>query len=132
MRLYVGWIPAAILAPVAGAQTGAPEQKTLTNHDVVVLAKAGFTEEFIIDAILASKSHFDTSPSGLSELAKEATTAFMEAQKKLIDVAGRQVDAVHRGRELQQQRTSTDDSDLREHTSLSFSCGDRILVVTET
>jgi len=62
---------ACFLVQVAGAQAGAAEQKTLTNHDVVVLAKAGFTEEFIIDAILAGKSHFDTSPGGLAELAKE-------------------------------------------------------------
>jgi hypothetical protein len=64
-------ISACFLVPVARAQAGAAEQKTLTNHDVVVLAKAGFTEEFIIDSILAGKSHFDTSPSGLAELAKE-------------------------------------------------------------
>jgi hypothetical protein len=64
-------ISACFLVSGARAQAAAAEQKTLTNHDVVVLAKAGFTEEFIIDAILAGKSHFDTSPSGLAELAKE-------------------------------------------------------------
>jgi hypothetical protein len=69
--ILVVLISACFLAIAAGAQTGAPEQKTLTNHDVVVLAKAGFTEEFIIDTILAGKSHFDVSPGGLAELAKE-------------------------------------------------------------
>jgi hypothetical protein len=69
--ILVVLISACVLTPVAGAQTGPAEQKTLTNHDVVILAKAGFTEEFIIDAILAGKSHFDTSAGGLAELAKE-------------------------------------------------------------
>ncbi len=64
-------ISALILLPVAGAQTGPPEQKILTNQDIVMLAKAGFTEEFIVNAIQSGKSHFDTSPSGLAELAKE-------------------------------------------------------------
>jgi hypothetical protein len=62
---------ACFLPQVTGAQAWTAEEKILTNHDVVVLAKAGFTEEFIIDAILAGKSHFDTSPGGLAELAKE-------------------------------------------------------------
>ena len=55
--------------PVAVAQTA--EQKILTNQDILMLAKAGFTEEFIIGAIQSGKSHFDTSPAGLAELAKE-------------------------------------------------------------
>ena len=64
-------ISAGILFRVAGAQTGVAAQKALTNHDVVVLAKAGFTEEFIVDTILAGRSHFDTSATGMAELAKE-------------------------------------------------------------
>jgi hypothetical protein len=69
--ILVVLISGCFLASVAGAQNGPAEQKTLTNHDVVVLAKAGFTEDFIIDAILAGKSRFDTSAGGLAELAKE-------------------------------------------------------------
>jgi hypothetical protein len=55
---------------VGGAQT-AGAQKILTNQDIAVLAKAGFTEEFIVNTILSEKSHFDTSAAGLAELAKE-------------------------------------------------------------
>jgi hypothetical protein len=64
-------ISAGILTQAAGAQTAQGAQKTITNHDVVVLAKAGFSEEFIIDTILAGRSRFDTSSGGLAELAKE-------------------------------------------------------------
>ena len=64
-------IGAGILTQAAGAQTSQAAQKTITNRDVVVLAKAGFSEEFIIDTILAGRSRFDTSSGGLAELAKE-------------------------------------------------------------
>jgi hypothetical protein len=60
-----------VLLPLAAAQTAPAPQKILTNKDVLVLAKAGFTEEFIVNAILSEKSHFDTSAGGLAELAKE-------------------------------------------------------------
>jgi hypothetical protein len=36
-----------------------------------MLAKAGFTEEFIIGAIQSGRSHFDTSAAGLADMAKE-------------------------------------------------------------
>ncbi|MBZ5624062.1 MAG: hypothetical protein LAQ69_35990 [Acidobacteriia bacterium] len=64
-------VSVCILHGVAGAQTGTAAQKTLTNRDVVVLAKAGFSEEFIIDTILSGRSRFDTSAGGLAELSKE-------------------------------------------------------------
>jgi hypothetical protein len=63
-------VSACILLHVAGAQSG-PAQKILTNQDIAVLAKAGFTEEFILNTIQSEKSHFDTSAAGLAELAKE-------------------------------------------------------------
>lgn len=58
----------------AGAQTVSLTQNSLTNQDVVVLARAGFNEEFLIDLIGMSRTHFDTSPKGLSELAKQGLT----------------------------------------------------------
>jgi hypothetical protein len=62
------------LASAAGAQTGALLQNTLTNHDVVVLAQAGFNENFIADFISMSRTQFDTSVTGLAEMAKEGLT----------------------------------------------------------
>jgi hypothetical protein len=62
------------LAAAAGAQTGALLQNTLTNHDIVVLAQAGFNENFIADLISMSRTRFDTSVTGLAEMAKEGLT----------------------------------------------------------
>ncbi len=59
-----------IFLPTAGAQN-APQQKILTNQDIIMLAKAGFSEDFIVGAIQSGKSHFDTSAAGLADLAKE-------------------------------------------------------------
>jgi hypothetical protein len=58
----------------AGAQTASLTQNSLTNQDVVVLARAGFNEDFLIDLIGMSRTHFDTSPKGLAELAKQGLT----------------------------------------------------------
>jgi len=58
------------LAGAARAQGGLLEN-TLTNHDIVVLAQAGFTESFIADLIAVSRTRFDTSVNGLAEMAKE-------------------------------------------------------------
>jgi hypothetical protein len=60
-----------LLIAFLAASLFASDQKALTNHDVVVLAKAGFTEDFIIDTIAAQKSAFDTTASSLADLAKE-------------------------------------------------------------
>ena len=54
------------LAAAAGAQTGGLLQNTLTNHDIVVLAQAGFHENFIADLISMSRTQFDTSVRSLS------------------------------------------------------------------
>jgi hypothetical protein len=59
------------LATASWAQPGAMLQNTLTNHDIVVLAQAGFNENFIADFISMSHTRFDTSVAGLAELAKE-------------------------------------------------------------
>jgi len=58
----------------ADAQTISPAQNSLTNQDVIVLAKAGFNEDFLIDLIGTSRSHFDTSSQGLAGLAKQGLT----------------------------------------------------------
>jgi hypothetical protein len=63
-------ISVCVLSHVGSAQT-AGAQKILTNQDIAVLAKAGFTEEFIVNTIMSEKSHFDTSAAGLAELANE-------------------------------------------------------------
>lgn len=62
------------LAAATPAQTGALMQNTLTNHDIVVLAQAGFNENFIADFISMSRTRFDTSVAGLAEMAKEGLT----------------------------------------------------------
>jgi len=62
------------LAVSAGAQTAPLAQNALTNQDVVTLAKAGFNEDFIIDTIAMSRTRFDTTLSGVAELAKEGLT----------------------------------------------------------
>jgi hypothetical protein len=59
------------MATVSLAQPGTLLQNTLTNHDIVVLAQAGFNENFIADFISMSRTRFDTSVGGLAELAKE-------------------------------------------------------------
>lgn len=62
------------LAATSGAQPGALLQNTLTNHDIVVLAQAGFNENFIADFIAMSRTRFDTSVTGLADMAKEGLT----------------------------------------------------------
>jgi hypothetical protein len=62
------------LTAAAGAENPALTQNTLTNHDIVVLAQAGFNESFLADLIAMSRTRFDTSVAGLAELAKEGLT----------------------------------------------------------
>jgi hypothetical protein len=62
------------LAATSVAQPGALLQNTLTNHDIVVLAQAGFNENFIADFIAMSRTRFDTSVTGLADMAKEGLT----------------------------------------------------------
>jgi len=62
------------LASAVRAQGGASIEKTLTNHDIVVLAQAGFTENFLLDLIALSRTKFDTSVAGLAELAKSGVS----------------------------------------------------------
>jgi hypothetical protein len=70
-------LSAVLLAGLAGGAEAQPSsllQNTLTNHDIVVLAQAGFNENFIIDLISMSRTRFDTTVVGLSDLLKEGLT----------------------------------------------------------
>ena len=64
----------AALTPACLAQTVPFSRNALTNRDVVVLAKAGFNEDFIIDTILDSRTQFNTTVDGLADLAKQGMT----------------------------------------------------------
>ena len=59
------------LAGFCAAQTAAQSRNSFTNHDIVVLAKAGFSEEFIVDAIAGARTHFETAADDLAALARE-------------------------------------------------------------
>jgi hypothetical protein len=60
-----------LLVGVAAAQTVPITQNSVTNRDIVTLAKAGFNEDFILDFIQASRTRFDVTVNGLAELAKD-------------------------------------------------------------
>lgn len=65
----------AVLLPAAcSAQVAKVSRNMLTNRDVVTLATAGFSEEFIIETITTSRTQFDTSADGLADLAKNGVT----------------------------------------------------------
>jgi len=61
----------ALLAGLAAAQTVPPSLNSVSNPDIVTLAKAGFNEDFIVDFISASRTRFDVSVNGLAGLAKD-------------------------------------------------------------
>jgi hypothetical protein len=63
MALALG--PAACRAEEAAVPRG-----VLTNHDVVTLADAGFSQDFLIEMIATSRPRFDTTADGLADLAK--------------------------------------------------------------
>ena len=49
-------------------------RNVLSNHDVITLAKAGFDEEFLVNVIVSSRTHFDTSADALAALAEQGVT----------------------------------------------------------
>jgi hypothetical protein len=60
---------------VAGVSAAANlHRSVLSNHDVVTLAKAGFDEEFLVNLIVSSRTHFDTSPDAVAALAEQGVT----------------------------------------------------------
>jgi hypothetical protein len=60
-------------AGVYGAENNL-HRNVLSNHDVVTLAKAGFDEEFLINVIASSRTHFDTSADALAAMAEQGVT----------------------------------------------------------
>lgn len=61
------------VACVCGAENNL-HHNVLNNHDVVSLAKAGFDEEFLVNVIVSSRTHFDTSAEALAALAEQGVT----------------------------------------------------------
>jgi hypothetical protein len=62
---------ALVFLPAAcRAQEPAVSRGVLTNHDVVTLAEAGFSEEFLLEIIATSRPKFDITADGLADLAK--------------------------------------------------------------
>jgi hypothetical protein len=61
------------VAGVYGAENNL-HRNVLTNHDVVTLAKAGFDEDFLVNVIVSSRTHFDTSADALAALAEQGVT----------------------------------------------------------
>jgi len=58
----------------ASAESIVQTGEVLTNRAIVTLAAAGFNEDFLIELILNSKTHFDTSVDGLAGLAKQGVS----------------------------------------------------------
>jgi hypothetical protein len=67
MRLLMAVVLGAI---ASAAQEAGPSRTALTNSDVETLADAGFSEEFIVETIGASRPEFDTTASAMAELKK--------------------------------------------------------------
>ncbi len=61
-----------VALPVCSAQNLSVSPSVLTNKDVMILAGAGFSENFIMDTIAGSRVQFDTTANGLADLAKHA------------------------------------------------------------
>ena len=70
------WRTALILFLAVAGVSGAENlhRSVLSNHDVVTLAKAGFNEEFLVNLIVSSRTHFDNSPDALAALAEQGVT----------------------------------------------------------
>jgi hypothetical protein len=60
----------ALMATTGRAQDTGVYRNTLTNRDVMTLADAGFSEEFLIEMVSTSRTKFDTSAEGLADLVK--------------------------------------------------------------
>ena|ERR1039458_1217435 len=63
-----------LFAALCSAQTAPQTRNSFTNRDIVVLAKAGFNEDFILDAMAGARTQFDTTADGLAALAHEGVT----------------------------------------------------------
>jgi hypothetical protein len=70
---HKGWmivLALTVLTAICSAQDIDSSGDTLTNRDVVTLAKAGFSADFILQTIATSRTKFNASADGLAELAK--------------------------------------------------------------
>jgi hypothetical protein len=101
------WILIAVLfltpnlvGPCA-AQGMASRRSALTNKDIVTLAKAGFDEDFVIDAIARSRKEFDTSADALAALAAEGVT--QRIARAMLDSAPSASKAETKGAEVTPQ-----------------------------
>jgi hypothetical protein len=63
-----------LFATVCAAQTLPHNRNSFTNRDISILAKAGFSEEFILDAIAGARTHFDVAAEDLAALAREGVS----------------------------------------------------------
>ena len=82
------------IAGLCAAQTSTQYRNSFANHDIVVLAKAGFSEEFILDAISGARTHFETTADDLAALAREgiSETIIRAMMKPPAPAAARPVD----------------------------------------
>ena len=62
------------LSMQAAAQRMSIAPGALTNRDILTLAGAGFSEDFIIDTITTGRTQFDTTATALADLVKHAVT----------------------------------------------------------
>ncbi|MBZ5592604.1 MAG: hypothetical protein LAP39_10245 [Acidobacteriia bacterium] len=73
-RFLVASLGIALLPWVCMAEGPGLTRHVLTNHDVITLANAGFSEEFIVQTIASSRTKFDLTADALADLAKHAIT----------------------------------------------------------
>jgi hypothetical protein len=64
-------IASSLIAALASAQPAGPYREVLSNRSIVTLATAGFSEDFILETIASSHTHFDVTVEGLAGLAKQ-------------------------------------------------------------
>jgi hypothetical protein len=71
MQFRTGCILFGLALPLMAASSGNGVEKMLTNEGLVVLARAGYNERFLVELIQAQPGRFDTSVEGLVYLAKQ-------------------------------------------------------------
>lgn len=71
MQIRRGFLALALALPLVAATPGTPGDRVLSNEGLVVLARAGYNERFLIELIQTQPSRFDTSVEGLVYLAKQ-------------------------------------------------------------
>lgn len=74
MPVSSSWAAAASLFVISAAATAATPERALTNEGLVVLARAGYSELFLIEIIQSQPHRFDTSVEGLVYLLKQGVS----------------------------------------------------------